>query len=154
DVPGELSEKPVDQLLEVCRSSVFRIHKRWGSMDARTGRYDEGSVTWKTFVHDLYLFLSRQVGEKRLHTNASGDFTLLSKDHWFQIRGYPELEMLAMHVDGLGCQIAYYAGARQRVLRRPMQIYHMDHSNTPGWKPEGDGAMTARTNTDSIPQLS
>jgi len=47
DVPADL---PVGiatyQLLDFCRKNVVRVHKRWGSMDARTRRYDEGSVTW------------------------------------------------------------------------------------------------------------
>ncbi|MDF1664085.1 MAG: hypothetical protein P1V97_20115, partial [Planctomycetota bacterium] len=34
-----------------------------------------------------------------LHTNACGDFTMLSKEKWLAILGYPELEMYSMHID-------------------------------------------------------
>src|SRR3989449_2053135 len=154
DVPAELpTEMPVPQLLDFCRNNVTRVYTRWGSRDARTGKYDEGSVTWKTIIHDLLVVLSGDVGEKRLHTNASGDFTLLSKANWFKIRGYPELHTLAMHIDGLGCQIAYFSGVRQRILANPRQIYHIEHSTGTGWTPEGDGALMARINSAGIPKL-
>ena len=154
DVPSNLPPgAPVQQLLDFCRENAIRVYTRRGTMDAKSGQYDEGSVTWKTHIHDACLWLSGKAGEKRLHTNASGDFTLLSKEHWFRIRGYPELEMLAMHVDGLGCQIAFFAGAREHVLVRPMQIYHIEHSADPGWTPEGDGALTAGRKSVRIPQM-
>ena len=48
DVPADLpTDKPVEQLLDFCRSNPIRIHKRWGSMDARTGQYYGGAMTWK-----------------------------------------------------------------------------------------------------------
>ena len=61
--------------------------------------------------------------------------------------------MLSMNVDGLGCQIAHSSGVRERVLATPMRIYHIEHSTGPGWKPEGDGALTASVNPAGIPKL-
>jgi len=154
DVPAELPEGlPVPELLDFCGRNVLRIYKRWGTLDAKVGRYEEGAVTWKTFVYDALMMISGRRSEKRLHTNASGDFMLLSKEHWFRIRGYPQLEILAMHIDGLGCQIAYFEGAKQRVLTRPLEIFHIDHSVGDNWQPEGDGALTARSKALDVPQL-
>jgi hypothetical protein len=58
---------------------------------------------------------------RRIHTYASGDFVLLSRDLWWRIRGHPEWTT-HNHVDSLTCYLAISAGAKQRVL--PYRIYH------------------------------
>jgi hypothetical protein len=75
--------------------------------------------------------------EPLLHTNACGDFTLLSKEYWGIVFGYPELPLRAMKLDGLLCYAAHYAGAREYVLNDPMRIYHIDHPA------RADGALKA-----------
>src|SRR5262249_33856914 len=37
----------------------------------------------------------------RLHTNACGDFTLLSRENWFRFAGYPEWVMYSWHIDSV-----------------------------------------------------
>ncbi len=64
-----------------------------------------------------------------LHTNACGDFTLMSRKDWIRVRGYGEFEMYSLHVDSLLLFNAYFLGAREVYLSYP--IYHMDHSL--GW---------------------
>jgi hypothetical protein len=59
-----------------------------------------------------------------LHTNACGDFMLLSRERWFELRGYGELDP-AIHVDSLLCQAAHHSGAREEVLQEPLRIYHV-----------------------------
>lgn len=90
----------------------------------------------------------------RLHLNASGDFMLMAREHWFALRGYPELEMFSMNVDSLLCHIAYHTGIREKVLVDPMRIYHIGH--TKGWTPEveQDGTMRRWLDSAGIPQLS
>jgi len=51
-----------------------------------------------------------------LHTQASGDFTLMAREHWFNVRGYAELDMSPTHLDALLCYAAAFAGAREEVL--------------------------------------
>jgi hypothetical protein len=154
DIPAALPVTPsVPELLDFCANNVTRIYTRWGAKDARTGKFDEGSVTWKTVVHDLLTVISGDVAEKRLHTQACGDFTLLAKTRWCAIRGYAELPMLAMHIDSLACQTAYFSGAKEWILTSPRRIYHIEHSASPGWKAEGDGALMAMMNPGGIPQL-
>jgi hypothetical protein len=90
----------------------------------------------------------------RLHLNASGDFTLMAREHWFVLHGYPELEMYSMNLDSLLCHMAYHAGIRERVLVDPMRIYHVEH--TEGWSPEieRDGTLRRWLDSAGIPQLS
>lgn len=63
----------------------------------------------------------------QLHTNASADFTLLSRDDWSALRGYAEFPILTAHIDTLLCYAAHHAGAREVVLGEPLRIFHIDH---------------------------
>lgn len=67
--------------------------------------------------------------------DAAGDFTLMSRDRWFSLRGYPE--MLANDtIDSLMLELARNAGMRQ--VNLPYPIYHQEHdrSNQEG-RPHG-----------------
>jgi len=74
-----------------------------------------------------------------IHTNACGDFTLLSTRRWIELQGYAEFEMYSMHIDGLFCYEAFHAGLREQILPEPMRIYHIEHGA--GWTPEGDQSL-------------
>lgn len=84
----------------------------------------------------------------RLHTNASGDFTLMSRDAWERVRGYAELEMYSMHIDGLLLYQAHYAGVREQRWQAP--VYHIEHGG--GFKPESKD-LTERLERAAIPQI-
>jgi len=64
-----------------------------------------------------------------LHTNASGDFTLLSRGDWFDLRGYAEFPIWPLHIDDLFCYAAHHAGIKECVLREPLRIFHLEHSD-------------------------
>jgi hypothetical protein len=85
----------------------------------------------------------------RLHTNASGDFTLMSKDAWLRTNGYAELQMYSMHIDGLLLYQAHYSGIRETRLRQP--VYHIEHGG--GFKPNSR-ELDERLARDAIPQIS
>jgi len=87
----------------------------------------------------------------RLHTNGCGDFTLLAREDWHVLRGYPELEMFSFNLDSVLLHMAYHKGFREMVLQDPMRIYHVEHSS--GWTPEGDRKMKERLRTMGIPML-
>jgi hypothetical protein len=91
---------------------------------------------------------------RRLHTNGAGDFTLLSRETWNELRGYPELEMFSFHLDSVLCYAAHYAGATETVLADPMRIYHIEHAAGSGWTPEGEGKLFARLAAAKVPRLS
>lgn len=66
----------------------------------------------------------------KVHTNGCGDFTLISRARWFELRGYPELPLWSMHVDSLLCYMAVASGLREHVFRPPAKIFHMEHHNS------------------------
>jgi hypothetical protein len=74
-----------------------------------------------------------------LHTNACGDFTLIAREHWFDLRGYAEMDLYSMNLDSLFCFAAHYGGAREEILPEPMRVYHIEHGS--GWTPEGQARL-------------
>lgn len=89
-----------------------------------------------------------------LHTNACGDFTLMSKEDWFKLRGYPELEMFSMNIDSVLCFAAHYGGTSEVMLEEPCRIYHIEHSTGSGWTPEGQEKLFARLRAKNLPFVS
>jgi hypothetical protein len=89
----------------------------------------------------------------QLHTNGCGDFTLMAREHWFDLRGYPELQIFSLHLDALFCFMAHHGGAREEVLQDPMRIYHIEHSTGSGWTPEGAAQLARRIKAKGIPVL-
>ncbi|HEV2688995.1 MAG TPA: hypothetical protein VGV35_10580, partial [Bryobacteraceae bacterium] len=79
-----------------------------------------------------------------VHTNACGDFTLMARDHWFDLRGYPEFDMFSMNLDSMLCIAAHHGGAREEMLEDPMRIYHIEHGSGSGWTPEGQAKLFDR----------
>ncbi len=79
-----------------------------------------------------------------LHTNGCGDFTMLAREHWFDLRGYAEMDLFSMNLDSLFCFAAHYGGACEEVLSDPMRIYHIEHGSGSGWTPEGQAKLFER----------
>ena len=78
------------------------------------------------------------------HTNACGDFTLMSRDDWFDLRGYPEFDLFSMNLDSVFCVSAHYGGVPEEMLSEPMRIYHIEHGTGSGWTPEGQAKLFQR----------
>ncbi len=88
-----------------------------------------------------------------LHTNGCGDFTLIARERWFDLRGYPELDIFSMNIDSVFCFAAHYGGALEEVLTDPMRIYHIEHGSGSGWTPEGQQKLWERLAAKRIPVL-
>jgi hypothetical protein len=84
-----------------------------------------------------------QMREPRyLHSNACGDFTMLSREGWFAVRGYPEFPFWPTHLDSFLCYTAYHAGLREVILEDPMRVFHIDHAAI--WTPGSEEERSAR----------
>ncbi len=93
---------------------------------------------------------SDPVSPAHLHTNACGDFTLMARDHWFDVRGYPEFDMYSFNIDSVLCYAAHYGGAREETLTEPMRIYHIEHGLGSGWTPEGQAKLFERLRAKGV----
>jgi hypothetical protein len=89
-----------------------------------------------------------------LHTWACGDFTLLAKDDWFRLRGYPEWAMYSWHIDSAFMFAANANDIREVALGPRYRAYHIDHSAGSGWSPDGGKLLFARLSAAGIRHLS
>ena len=87
------------------------------------------------------------------HTNGCGDFTLMARDDWFDLRGYPEFDLFSMHLDAVLCMSAHYGGIREDLLEPPKRIYHIEHAVGSGFTPEGNRKLQSRLAASGIKSL-
>ncbi len=108
---------PIDKQLGHCYKNVLRINLKEGTQDFEKGIF--------------YDHFRTEIGHKKppLHTNACGDFQLMWRGHWHELKGYPELHMFSLHLDSLFEYIAYYAGFEETILKDPMVCFHIEHIN-------------------------
>ena len=64
-----------------------------------------------------------------VHAGAAGDFTLMSRENWHKLRGYPELKTQSF-IDGYILFMALAINLKQIILEDPMRIYHQGHSRS------------------------
>jgi hypothetical protein len=86
-----------------------------------------------------------------LHTNGCGDFTLMAREHWSDLRGYPEFDVFSMNLDAMLCYAAHYGGFCEEILSEPMRIYHIEHQAGSGWTPEGQAKLFERLAAQGLP---
>jgi len=148
--------RPVDDKLEFCRTHVIRVNSKY---------YLASPSNFKALVVDIahnpallgYYFknLIYKLRIPRLHYNACGDFTLMAKQDWDALRGYPELEIFSLQIDSLFLMSAYYSGFHEQVLKPPQEIYHIEHSLGTGITPgQGQKILFRRLEQEHIPSLS
>ncbi len=141
DVPSDIDETwPVDQQLQYAKDNILN----------RLGRNKE-YMNLEGAPASLYKFplLARlldtaagmkqrnvdnpyELAIRKLDSNACGDFTLMAKDAWMDIQGYPELDLYSIHVDTMGLIAARALGYQQVILPQEQCTYHIYHKT--GWE--------------------
>lgn len=145
---------PLDEFLRACETSVIRRHGSVTTVEVgqssgasaggprlssprvtkvvRAARHAPGVL-----ARDLKApwripgsVRQRWRAETGLHLNASGDFTLMAREDWARLRGYSELALHGLQLDGLMLVRAYHQGMQQVIL--PGDLYHVDHGR---WRP-------------------
>ncbi len=130
DVPAEVPESTVEEQLQWCSTNVIRRHTAQGSIDYRAGGLEQDG--WRNKLRQAAAnILPGTTPTLVAHTNGSGDFTLLHRDGWERARGYLELPLFCLHLDGILCIMAVGLGFRQVVFEDPLRVYHIDHGG--GW---------------------
>lgn len=164
---------PVGDQLDHCRNNLLRVARRDDVISATGGRRPRPLPQWRYHlseaVNKVRTSMSPRTREwvasilpwklrktilikiPAVHTNACGDFTLMSRERWFELRAYPEIAAYSLHIDSLFCYAAYYGGTPQVILQPPRCIYHLDH--TGGWTPEEAKDLEERMRAAGIPQL-
>ncbi|MBS1613911.1 MAG: hypothetical protein JST49_13900 [Bacteroidetes bacterium] len=140
DVPASIKEEwTLKQQFEFCENNKLRVL-------GKNPLYSN-MIDWPKWAFEkkfIALTLNYLVGFKytfydpvavtfiKLDSNACGDFTLMHKDTWTKIEGYPELDLYSIHIDTLGIAAAAALGYKQVSLPSEACTYHIDHYN--GWE--------------------
>ena len=111
------------------------------------------SFTSRVWRHFMLRFRTHFDRRYRVHTNACGDFTLLSCDDWFRLRGYPEWEIFSWHIDSVLLHQAIRSGIREIDLPGAYQTYHIEHGIGSGYTPEGADTLFARLDEQGLPYI-
>ncbi len=144
-----LSRRALDRLqIRVEGGGVsFSVHpdmlrlRRWGSQP------NQAAALSRT------VYRGARALKEPIHTNACGDFTLMARERWLDLRGYAEFDMYSLHVDSLLCWAAWAMGLREEVLEDPMRMYHVEHDPGSGWTPEGKERLSERLHAKGVPCL-
>ena len=125
DVPEDVPpDAPIEEQLSYCEKNIIRtcglkLRKPIHGQFRQAGR-------------GLKSFLGRPSPlVPPLDTQACGDFTLLSRAAWDKIRGYPELGMYSIYVDGLGAHAAASMGYKALDFPPDHCTFHAEHQT--GW---------------------
>ncbi len=98
-----LQQKTLAEQLAYCRQNIIERH----AQEADYGRE----------------------GLPNLHTDAAGDFQLMSRDFWHLLRGYREADLGLTYIDGFLSYASYVVGVKEVVLNSPCCVYHIDHAD-------------------------
>lgn len=79
-----------------------------------------------------------------LHTHACGDFILMSRERWLDLRGFGEADLPSDHVDALLCYAAHHAGAREELLQDPLRVYRLQDDSASEPRPGDDWQAALR----------
>lgn len=104
-----VQHKTLEEQLEYCKNNIIRVH----------GYDPSARRKFERFRRPFPI----------LHTNASGDFQLLSREWWHKLHGYNEIDIISAFADSILCYASYAAGVKEVVLKQPMRFYHIDHDN-------------------------
>jgi hypothetical protein len=147
-------------LLDWCAAHVQRVNLREGTFRVVDGgrrvpvaaRPPVWKRAWRAGRRALAPAATEAVAPL-LHINACGDFTLLAQERWWQLRGYPELEMFSFHLDSVLCHAAHASGAAELALGPPFRIFHIDHAPGSGWSPDAEHDLFERLRARGVPWL-
>ena len=141
--------------LNYCRSHIIRINSRYFLSNIENLRNLVTDIAKHPALLGYYgKNMVSNLKIPRLHYNACGDFTLMAREDWDALRGYPELEIYSLHIDSLFLMAASCSGFREQVLHSPQEIYHIEHSIGSGITPgRGQRILFQRLESDRIPFL-
>lgn len=140
-----------------------RIIKRGGfrpisadeNMQEATSRNESPSY-FQLAVSGVTQFLSQVRSEWRNpspFTNAAGDFTLMHKDTWAQLQGYPEWPIYSWHLDSLLLWKARRMGIKEKIFGFGKPHFHVNHSPGSGYSADHPELLFERLENRRIPYL-
>jgi len=98
---------------------LIRLKNCWRIfLDLNLVKIEKLAIKWKmNITYDAFA--------QKYHTHCSGDFMLMHRQHWFDLRGYPENTFISTHCDAIFTVMAGVSGLKEKIL--PWPLYHQDH---------------------------
>ena len=155
--------EPLENQLRFCAENIVRVHSRFGTLVLGDGSYFPIYVNPALVNDDEVAYIAKSpdwpscadrssIELPELHTNACGDFQLMARSHWQELKGYIELDAYSFHVDSLLGYAAYSAGLKEVCLGDPLRLYHVDHDG--GFIAEASMKLEQILETRQLPRLS
>lgn len=89
DVPAEIPPYfSLDEALIWCNQNVLRIYRHLETVNMIDGITASSSIYENSVFRKIHNWFRKL--ERPLHTNACGDFTILSAEYWMKVAGNPE----------------------------------------------------------------
>jgi hypothetical protein len=80
-------------------------------------------IDWQQQFPSLAGQLPPGASSRFLHVASCRDFTLMAREHWWDVRGYPEAGPDPPALEAVLNYAAHHAGAHEEVLPAPYRIY-------------------------------
>lgn len=139
DFNGPLSgERDIEEKIRLAEQRVFKVETLGGTIPINP---NSRLPFWVKLLlgHVKYKKASRKSDpnrlENKLHTNAAGDFFLMSKLNWLSLKGYPELYTHSL-IDSYMCCLAKARGLEQVILDKNKRLFHQEHERQTSGRPE------------------
>lgn len=105
------------------------------------GRIKKNFNIIKLFIALCNIGNLKTLFDKKLHTNACGDFTMIDKQSFYKMNGYYEFDGFSLHIDSLLLFKAYYY-LKLNFINLNAPIYHINHE--PGKKYSSKGKISKK----------
>lgn len=121
-----------EERIRYCEQHVVRVNANGKTvpLDARTRLQPTPSIDQFADDHRWMSAIQEAGRDRPLFTNACGDFTLLHRHAFASIRGYAEVPIWSIYVDGLLLHAAMGAGMSQVELGDPLRMFHIEHGRS------------------------
>jgi len=117
-----------EEKMKFCRENVTSVCSCVDRQGVSAQVEAKIAANWFSLSDKQLLEQLKRGRELPIHTNACGDFTLMSSTAWHALQGYPEIAIGDMFIDGFGVYMATAMGMQQVVLPNPMALFHVFHS--------------------------
>lgn len=146
DVPSDINLAwDAAKVLQYCRKNTIRAYKISGTFETGLSKTIRRILSPRALAGKI----KRSSSDRPIHTNACGDFTLMSRDNWLRVGGYPELPFHGYKLDSLLCYSAVAAGVQPVNLKKSQCIYHIEHQLS--WTPDQVERLRAHLADKEIP---
>ena len=106
--------------------SIFEIQKNKKNLFQKITIKNLISISKKI----IFFLKNYKFFQKKIFTNACGDFTLLDRNSWIALKGYCELPIYSWHLDSLFLWEARFKNYKFHDFDKNYYIFHMNHQKS------------------------